>query len=169
MARVLTGWTYAACFAASKWTNAACFQSPMVAIEAHHDNSAKVLLGTTIETGSAEGDLELALQTIESSKAPQNSVPNIAPFVSLRLIQHLVTSNPTPDYVSRVATVFGQSDGDLKQTVTAILTDPEAGNDGSTLPANQGHLSEPVLFSVALLRALNANTVYAPPLEQLHG
>jgi uncharacterized protein (DUF1800 family) len=84
--------------------------------------------------------------------------------VSLRLIQHLVTSNPTPAYVSRVATVFAQSDGDLKQTVTAILTDVEAGNDGSTLAPDQGHLTEPVLFTLALLRALNANTVYAPPL-----
>jgi uncharacterized protein (DUF1800 family) len=164
MARVLTGWTYPACFAASKWTNPACFQSPMVAIEAHHDNSAKLFLGTTIQTGSAEGDLDLALQTIEAYQPAQSKVANIAPFVSLRLIQHLVTSNPTPDYVSRVAAVFAQSGGDLKQTVTAILTDTAAGNDGSTLAADQGHLAEPVLYTVALLRALNANTVYAPPL-----
>jgi uncharacterized protein (DUF1800 family) len=164
LARVLTGWTYPACFAASKWPNPPCFQSPMIAIEAHHDNTAKLFLGTTIQTGSAEGDLDLALQTIEAGKAASSSLPNIAPFVSLRLIQHLVTSNPTPAYVSRVATVFAQSDGDLKQTVTAILTDVEAGNDGSTLAPDQGHLTEPVLFTLALLRALNANTVYAPPL-----
>jgi uncharacterized protein (DUF1800 family) len=165
MARVLTGWTYPACSAPSKWTNPACFQSPMVAIEAHHDNTAKVLLGTTIQTGSAEGDLDLALTTIESLKAPKSTVPNIAPFVSLRLIQHLVTSNPTPAYVSRVATVFAQSDGDLKQIVTAILTDTEAGNGGSTLAANQGHLTEPVLFSIALLRALDATVALSSPLD----
>ena len=129
----------------------------MIAVEAHHDNTAKLFLGNTIQTGSAEGDLNLALQTIEANK-------NIAPFVSMRLIQHLVTSNPTPAYLSRVATVFAQSGGDLKQTVTAILTDPAAGNDGSTLAIDQGHLTEPVLFSVALLRALNANVVYSPPL-----
>ncbi len=164
MARVLTGWTYPACFAASKWTNPSCFQSPMVAIEAHHDNTAKVFLGATIQTGSAEGDLDLALETIESLKAPSSKLPNMAPFVSLRLIQHLVTSNPTPAYVSRVAAVFAQSNGDLKQTVTAILTDAAAGNDGSTLAPNQGHLTEPVLFSVALLRALNATMVYDPPI-----
>ncbi len=165
LARVFTGWTYPACFAASKWTNAACFQSPMIAIEAHHDNTAKVFLGTTIQTGSAEGDLDLALRTIEASKGAQSSLPNIAPFVSLRLIQHLVTGNPTPAYVSRVAAVFAQSGGDLKQTVTAILTDQAAGNNGSTLASDQGHLTEPVLFTVALLRALNANIVYSPPLE----
>jgi uncharacterized protein (DUF1800 family) len=164
MARVLTGWTYPACFAASKWTNPACFQSPMIAIAAHHDNSAKLFLGTTIQTGSAEGDLDLALQTIEATRGAQSSLPNIAPFVSLRLIQHLVTSNPTPAYISRVATVFAQSGGDLKKTVAAILTDQAAGNDGSTLAADQGHLTEPVLYTVALLRALNANTVYSPPL-----
>lgn len=164
MARVLTGWTYSPCFAASKWTNAPCFQSPMIAVEAHHDNTAKLFLGATIQTGSAEGDLDLALRTIETSKGTQSALPNIAPFVALRLIQHLVTSNPTPAYISRVATVFAQSGGDLKQTVTAVLTDQAAGNDGSTLAANQGHLAEPVLFTVSLLRALNANTVYAPPL-----
>ncbi len=136
----------------------------MVPFEAHHDNTAKVFLGTTIQTGSAEGDLNLALQTIEESKGPQSTLPNMAPFVALRLIQHLVTSNPAPAYVSRVATVFAQSNGDLKQTVTAILTDQAAGNDGSTLPANQGHLSEPVLYTVALLRALNAATTSASPL-----
>ncbi len=164
LARVLTGWTYPACFAASKWTNAACFQSPMVAIETHHDNTAKTVLGVTIQTGSAAGDLDLALRTIEAFQPAQSSIPNIAPFVSLRLIQHLVTSNPTPAYVSRVAKVFAQSDGDLKQTVTAILTDTEAGNDGSALAPTEGHLSEPVLYSVGLLRALNASIVYAPPL-----
>ena len=164
MARVLTGWTYPACFAASKWTNPACFDAPMVAIEAHHDNTAKLFLGVEIQTGSAEGDLEVALQTIEAYRPSQSKLPNIAPFVALRLIQHLVTSNPTPAYVGRVASAFAQSEGDLKQTVTAILTDTEAGNDGSTLANNQGHLTEPVLFTVALLRALNATTVYSPPL-----
>ncbi len=164
MARVLTGWTYPACFAASKWTNPECFQSPMVAIETHHDDTAKTVLGVNIQTGSAAGDLDMALRTIESYQAPGSTLPNIAPFVSLRLIQHLVTSDPDPAYVKRVATVFAQSDGDLKQTVTAILTDVAAGNDGSTLAANQGHLMEPVLYSIALVRALNASTVYAPPL-----
>jgi len=161
---VMTGWTYAPCFAASKWTNPACFQSPMVAIESHHDNTAKSFLGVNIQTGSAAGDLDLALRTIEEYQSPQSTLPNIAPFISLRLIQHLVTSNPDPAYVSRVAHVFAQSNGDLKQTVTAILTDVAAGNDGSVLAANQGHLSEPVLYAVGLLRALNAATVYDPPL-----
>jgi uncharacterized protein (DUF1800 family) len=165
LARVFTGWTYPACFAASKWTNPACFQSPMVAIEAHHDDTAKSFLGVNIQTGSAAGDLDMALRTIESFQSPQSGVPNIAPFVALRLIQHLVTSNPDPAYVSRVAKVFAQSNGDLKQTVTAILTDSAAGDNGATLAANQGHLSEPVLYTAGLLRALNANVVYSPPLS----
>lgn len=164
MARVLTGWTYAPCFAATKWTNPECYQSPMTAFENHHDNTAKTVLGVNIQTGSAEGDLDMALRTIEAYQAPGSTLPNIAPFVSLRMIQHLVTSDPDPAYVTRVAKVFAQSGGDLKQTVTAILTDTAAGNDGSTLAANQGHLMEPVLYSIALTRALNASTVYAPPL-----
>ena len=162
LARVLTGWTYPACYAASKWTNPACFQSPMVAVESHHDNSAKLFLGVNIQTGWAEGDLDLALQTIENYTPAQSASPNIAPFVSLRLIQHLVTSNPTPDYVGRVANVFTQSGGDLKQTVAAILTDSEANDENSGLAAGQGHLTEPVLYAVSLLRALNATTTSAP-------
>jgi len=166
MARILTGWTYPPCLGASKWPNAACFESPMVAFEAHHDNTVKEFLGANIATGSAEGDLDLALSTIEAYHGMQQTVPNIAPFVALRLIQHLVTGQPAPDYVARAAAVYVSSGGNLGQMVRAILEDPAAGygNGGVALAANQGHLREPVFYAVALLRALGAAVVYDPPL-----
>lgn len=162
-ARVLTGWTYPVCSGTSKWTNAPCFQGPMVVFENHHDNTAKEFLGTTIQTGSAEADLDLALATIENYRGPSQTVPNMAPFISKNLIQHLVTSSPSPAYVTRVSTVFAQSGGDLQQIVKAILEDAEAGygNGGAALPNDQGHLREPVLYAVSLLRNLGATLTAA--------
>jgi len=166
LARVFTGWTYPDCLGASKWPNSPCFNAPMTAFEEHHDNAAKVFLGATINAGSAEGDLDAALAAIESYSKP-GALPNVAPFVALRLIQHLVTSNPSPGYVTDVAAVFASTDGSLQAVVKAILTHPEAGfgNGGAALPANQGHLREPVLYSLALLRALNASYVYGASLD----
>jgi Protein of unknown function (DUF1800) len=73
------------------------------------------------------------------------------------LIQHLVTSNPSPDYVRRVVTVFRSSNGDMKSVVKAILLDAEArAGDNAAPDVGEGHLREPVLYINALLRALNA-------------
>ena len=90
--------------------------------------------------------------------------PNVGPFICKQLIQHLVTSNPSPDYVGRVAAVFNNNGsgvrGDLKAVVTAILLDSEArrGDDPAQVQANDGHLKEPLLFMANLLRAMNAHT-----------
>jgi hypothetical protein len=73
-----------------------------------------------------------------------------------------VTSNPSPEYVGRVAAVFADNGsrvrGDLKAVVTAILMDPEArrGDDAAQAQPSDGHLKEPVLFITNLLRAMNA-------------
>jgi hypothetical protein len=84
--------------------------------------------------------------------------PNVAPFVGKILIQQMVTSNPTPAYVGRVAAVFNDNGqgirGDLKAVVRAILTDPEARGNLKTDP-DYGHLREPVLFVTNILRPLN--------------
>ena len=66
--------------------------------------------------------------------------PTMAPFVSKQLIQHLVTSNPSPAYIQRVSGVFLNNGagvrGDMKAVITAILTDPEAraGDDPGAAP-----------------------------------
>ena len=83
--------------------------------------------------------------------------PNVGPFISQQLIQHLVTSNPTPAYVGRVAAVFANNGqgvrGDLSAVVRAILTDTEA--RGPAPPTNVfGHLREPALFITSALRSL---------------
>jgi uncharacterized protein (DUF1800 family) len=83
------------------------------------------------------------------------SHPNTAPFISKQLIQHLVKSNPSPQYVQRVSTAFTQSNGDMPTVITAILLDTEArandagGNDQPT----DGHFQEPALLIPAVVRA----------------
>jgi hypothetical protein len=87
----------------------------------------------------------------------------MAPFISRQLIQHLVTSNPSPAYVQRVANVFTNNGagvkGDMEAVITAILMDPEArAGDDPSLPGNPGfgHLREPVMFLTDILRTFKA-------------
>ncbi len=84
--------------------------------------------------------------------------PNVGPFVSKILIQHLVTSDPTPAYVGRVAAVFNNNGagvrGDMKSVVRAILIDPEARGDAKTDP-NFGKLREPVQLMTNMARTFD--------------
>jgi uncharacterized protein (DUF1800 family) len=159
-ARAFTGWTYAPKPGVPGVAhNPEYFLLPMVAWEPNHDVLSKPLLdGVTAPANqTARQDLTFALDNIFNH-------PNVPPFISKQLIQHLVTSNPTPAYVSRVAAVFinnGQGvRGDLKAVVRAILTDTEARGsvkDPLALP-NYGHLREPVLYVTNVLRAFKASS-----------
>jgi len=159
MAKVLTGWTYpVAPGATGKRNNPPYFMGQMYAVEENHDTSQKTIFGNiVIPAGqTAEQDLESLLDALMQ----QNTM---APFVSKQLIQHLVTSNPSPGYIQRVSNVFLNNGsgvrGDMKAVITAILTDPEArAADDPNTPANSsfGHLREPVLFLANILRGLNA-------------
>jgi len=159
MAKVLTGWTYpTASGDAPKRDNPPYFIGQMYAVEHNHDTSQKTIFGNVVIPAgqTAEQDLESLLDALMQ----QNTM---APFVSKQLIQHLVTSNPSPGYVERVSNVFLNDGngvrGDMQAVITAILTDPEArANDdpNATVNPNFGHLREPVLFLANVLRGLNA-------------
>jgi hypothetical protein len=102
---------------------------------------------------SATADLKFALDNIFNH-------PNVGPFISKQLIQRLVTSNPSPEYVKRVATIFNNNGsgvrGDLKAVVNAILTDPEARYGQWTNPDTFGKLREPLLVLTHFWRAMHA-------------
>jgi len=159
MAKVLTGWTYPTAPGATPHVNnPEYFIGQMFAVESEHDASAKSIFGNlTIPGGqTAEQDLNSLLDALMAQ-------PTMAPFVSQQLIQHLVTSNPSPQYIERVSSVFANDGhgvtGNLQAVITAILTDPEArAGDDATAPANPtfGHQREPVLFMPDILRGLNA-------------
>ena len=95
-ARVFTGWR----FATAPRTGVPNYIDSMVPNEAQHDVAAKTLLnGAVLPPGQNTKDLDDAIDNIFNH-------PNVGPFVSKQLIQHLVTSNPTPAYVARVTSVF---------------------------------------------------------------
>jgi uncharacterized protein (DUF1800 family) len=123
----------------------------------YHDTGAKRFLGHDFAAGQTpQQDLDQALDVLFNH-------PNLAPFVSRQLIQQLVTSNPSPAYVSAIAAVFngsGGTRGDLAAVVRAILTHPDASTP--PLTSTSGKLAEPVLFVVSMLRALNASVTDHP-------
>jgi uncharacterized protein (DUF1800 family) len=156
-ASVFTGWSYPPLAGAnSQWTNPINFDGAMVAFPDHHQAGTKVLLnGYTVPANQTPAqDLADALDNIFNH-------PNVAPFISKQLIQHLVTSNPSPAYVARIAAVFANNGqgvrGDLSAVVRAILTDAEA--RGEVPPtALFGHLREPALFITSTLRSLGGQS-----------
>lgn len=131
---------------------------PMSFYPTFHSVSAKSFLGTTIPAAGVPdiaGDLKIALDTIFNH-------PNVGPFIATRLIQQLVTSNPSPAYVGRVAAVFNDNGtgvrGDLGATVSAVLLDTEARDAAALSSATFGKLREPVIRLANWMRAFGATS-----------
>ena len=159
-AAVFTGWTYpTAPGQKKKLYNPPYWTGPMESDDSDHDQNPKAILdGVVLPAGqTAAQDLDQGLQTIVSDSS-------VGPFICLRLIQQLVTSNPNPAYMSRCSSTFADNGsgqrGDLKAVVKEILLDSEArrGDDPTQLAASDGKLKEPILLITGLLRALNATT-----------
>ena len=154
MAGVMTGWVLND---TSKQTNYLYTNKPLIQNAANCDTDAKTFLGTTIPAGTdGATSLKLALDTIFTH-------PNVAPFVSRQLIQRLVTSNPSPAYVARVATVFNNDGsgvkGNLAAVLKAILLDTEARNDAAAASTpGYGKLREPMLRFLGWARAYRNQT-----------
>jgi uncharacterized protein (DUF1800 family) len=114
-------------------------------------------------TADPAGDLKIALDTLFNH-------PNVGPFISRQLIQRLVTSNPSPAYVARVAAVFNNNGhgvrGDLGAVVKAILTDGDARNTAAALAdPNYGKLREPLVRMANWMRAFNTTSASGGWLE----
>ena len=122
-----------------------------------HDTTEKTVLGVKIPAGQTiEQDLDSLLNILTTH-------PNAAPFVSRRLIQSLVTSDPSPEYITRVSKVFKDSGGNLAKLVKAILIDPEAraGDDPTKQIARVGKIKEPYLHFSNTMRALGCTATVA--------
>ncbi len=129
---------------------------PMVVNAGQHESGSKSFLGTTIPAGTdGMASLRIALDAIFAH-------PNVPPFVARQLIQRLVTSNPPPGYVARVAAVFANNGsgvrGDLRATVRAILLDVEARGEAIAQGQSHGKLREPIMRLTAWARAFNAGS-----------
>ncbi len=154
LARVFTGWNYDL---AGADTNTPDFKRrPLAMIASRHESGGKTFLGTTIPPGtSGEDSLRLALDAIYAH-------PNVAPFIGRQLILRLVCSNPSPAYVTRVATVFNNDGagvkGNLKAVVKAILLDQEARGAAPLADPAFGKQREPILRLAAWARAFKADS-----------
>lgn len=178
--KVYTGWTQC-----NSGTNPACpnavagapnFIDPMIlagnanSVGTNNDQTAKTLFSypgapfptipacTNCVGATAAGDAARTAYANTSLSQTLDNIfyhPNVAPFVSTRLIQQLVTSNPTPAYVGRVAAVFNNNGagvrGDMKAVIRAILLDPEARGSIKTAP-DYGKLREPFQLATNLMR-----------------
>ena len=166
-ARVFTGWVLAA---QKKWpvdgtTNVLNYQDSMVLSSNTntYDTASKTLLNGAVAPAIVTGQNAATYKTNELKIALDNifNHPNVGPYISRELIKQLVTSNPSPAYVQRVAAAFNDNGqgvrGDMKAVVTAILLDPEARGDVKTDP-NYGRLREPVQLVTNLTRTFNATS-----------
>jgi uncharacterized protein (DUF1800 family) len=163
LARVLTGYSWYSPNPSNKTflgqtRDPASAVTAMIPYPAFHSTSSKTFLGVAIPastTPDPAGDLKIALDTLFNH-------PNLAPFISKQLIQRLVTSNPTPAYVARVATVFNNNGqgvrGDMAAVVTAILTDTEARDAATAAGVNYGKLREPVVRMANWMRSFGAQS-----------
>jgi uncharacterized protein (DUF1800 family) len=147
LARVFTGWDW------EVRTDPEFPRKPMRHFSDRHAPEEKKFLGVTIPAGTdGPASLKIALDTLFNH-------PNTAPFIGKQLIQRLVTSNPSPAYVSRVAAAFADNGqgvrGDMKAVIDAVLRDPEArASSNITAPApSWGKLREPVLRFTTFARA----------------
>ena len=152
-AKILTGWSFGdslSFFDGNDW------RISMRPFEAYHDHTLKTIIDKIVVPagGTSSADLKVLLDKLFNH-------PNVGPFIGRRLIQRLVTSNPSPEYVRRVANRFANNGkgvrGDMKAVITAVLLDPEALN-GTAANVNFGKLREPLLVMTHLWRAFYAQS-----------
>lgn len=168
LAAVFTGfgWNIPGDSSDTAWSNCCVYVGPgygeellpMQSFPNHHSTVQKQFLGVTVPAGSSDpsGDLKIALDTLFNH-------PNLPPFFSKQMIEHLVTSNPSPAYVNRVAQVFINDGtgvrGNLQAVITAILMDPEARDTATSVGSSQyGKVREPLLRYTEWARAFTAQS-----------
>ncbi len=136
--------------------SAAFARLPMVLTESNHSTLALTFLGVTIAANTpAAQALKIALDTLFNHA-------NTAPFFCKQMIQRLVTSNPSPAYVGRVAAVFANNGagvrGDLAHVFSAILLDDEARGPLGLSQPEFGKLREPMLRLVQWARTFGVSS-----------
>ena len=157
MAKVFTGWSYPSTNVNAFRTSSTNYFSPMQNYASNHDTTLKDISPvsvTPIPAGqTGQQDLTVALDALFTHA-------NTAPFVARSLIQRLVTSNPSPAYIYRVAQKFADNGsgvrGDLGAVVRAILTDYEARSPAVVATQSFGKLKEPLLRVTQVMRSLVA-------------
>lgn len=163
IARVFTGWSWSGSDTSeARFYDRKTARDParlytfMQNYPQYHSGSAKSFLGQTIPAlTSANASLTAAMNALAAH-------PNVGPFIGKQLIQRMVTSNPSPAYVARVAQAFASNGagarGELKAVIKAVLLDPEARDMTIANSPTYGKVREPVLRLTAYLRAFGATS-----------
>ena len=181
LAKVFTGWSYSKQQAngmplLSQWNNdgvitdnnnfnyggglpygQAAFYYPLKMYQTRHDTGVKnIVNGVTIPAGqSGDADLDVAMDALFNH-------PNTPSFIARRLIQRLVTSNPSRGYIYRVANKFVNDGsgvrGNLGAVVKAMLTDYEARTQTQTAQSSYGKQREPIVEFLNLYRAMGGTS-----------
>lgn len=181
LAKVFTGLSFNCYFFDLSWDEDCEFDQesdvdePMQVYDTFHSEQSKSFLGLTIPAGTQGGEsIEQALDHIFA----QDSLP---PFVSRQLIQRLVTSHPSGDYIERVANAFADGSyslpdgtavgtgerGDMRATVAAILFDEEARAEPDIVGHTFGKIREPIVRFANWARAFDAGTISPEATVQL--
>lgn len=132
------------------------FSLPMKIYDEWHETSEKQLLNGFIIPANQNGILDIK-QTINHLF----NHPNVGPFLSKRLIQMLIKSNPTPEYIERIAKIFNDNGqgirGDMKSIIKGILLDDEARKCEWVKNPFQGKLKEPIIRYTQFAKAIGTN------------
>lgn len=132
---------------------------PMIMYENWHQQGPKTMLNDYVIPGGQNG-----LSDIQEAVHQLFMHPNVGPFIGRQLIQRLVTSNPSPDYISRVSAVFADNGngvrGDLGAVIKAILLDQEARSCEALMDAASGKLREPFTRYTHFTKAITMEHFY---------
>lgn len=165
-ARVFTGLSYGPASETSfnVYPNPPKWLVPMRGYDTYHDLAPKTLLkGLQLPARTASNPDVGSATLLDVNAAVDNlfNHPNVGPFIGRLMIQRLVTSNPSPAYIGRVAAAFADNGsgvrGDMKTFIKAILLDPEARDGGKLTDPHWGKPREPFLRCVNYARAFNAH------------
>jgi uncharacterized protein (DUF1800 family) len=169
LAAVFTGWSWnvPGNNTDTAWSNCCIYVGPgygeellpMQSFQSHHSTVQKQFLGVTIPQSASSdpaGDLKIALDTLFNH-------PNVPPFFCKQMIQHLVTSNPSPTYISNCSAVFENDGtgtrGNLQAVISEILLDPEARNSATDFSNPQyGKVREALIRYTEWARAFTAQS-----------
>jgi len=164
-ARVFTGLSFGGPKGNQFWWPEENWLAPMRMWDEYHDLEPKALLNGVVlpaRNASLPDRGTAGMADVEGAIDCLIQHPNMGPFLSKQLIQRLVTSNPSPAYVGRVAAAFADNGkgvrGDMKAVIKTILLDPEARAYSNLAAAGYGKMKEPYLRTVGIARAFDARS-----------
>ena len=132
---------------------------PMKMYEEWHDVQEKTLLNNVVLPPNQTG-----LEDINAGINNLFNHPNVGPFICKQLIQKLVRSNPSPEYIARVSNIFNDNGGgvrgDMKAVIKALLLDDEARSCESLSDPSAGKLLEPIHRYMQFAKSLNIEQYY---------